>query len=91
MAEPITSRPNEEPVDEARRAALRQMGRYAAYTTPAMTALLISNRADAAVSGRGCRGLNQGTSGKCSSPNPAFGHNQNPVFGQLNKAKKKGK
>ena len=68
-------------VDEGRRAALLKMGGFAAYTAPAMTTLLVAKRAEAATSPGGCRGVNQGTSDKCSNPNPHFGNNDNPVFG----------
>ena len=68
-------------VDERRRAALLKMGGFAAYTAPVMTALLVAERAEAATSPGGCRGVNQGTSNRCSSPNPHFDHNDNPVFG----------
>ncbi|HEX6142328.1 MAG TPA: hypothetical protein VFZ01_06400 [Geminicoccaceae bacterium] len=68
-------------VDEARRSALLKMGRFAAYTAPVMTTLLVANRAAAAASPGGCRGVNQGTSDQCSNPNPHFGNNENPVHG----------
>lgn len=39
-----------ERIDEVRRAAIIRMGRYAAYTAPAMTSLLIAERAMATTS-----------------------------------------
>lgn len=76
-------------LDEGRRAALLKMGGFAAYTAPVMTTLLVANRAEAAASPGGCRGVNGGTSDKCSRPNPHFGHNDNPVFGGYTNGKRK--
>lgn len=70
---------SENNVDEARRSALLRMGRFAAYTAPVMTTLLVAGRAEAVTSGGGCRGV--GASGKCSNPNPHFDNNENPVHG----------
>jgi len=41
-----------EPVDEARRSALRRMARFGAYTAPAMLAMLASEKAVHADSAR---------------------------------------
>lgn len=47
----------ERPVDLERRKAMLKIGRFASYTAPAMTVLLVANRAEAASSGKqGWRG-----------------------------------
>jgi hypothetical protein len=50
MSEPCSS-DDDQHASETRRAALGRMGRYAAYTAPVMTALLIADRVAAATSG----------------------------------------
>lgn len=42
----------EPPVDLERREAMLKIGRFASYTAPAMTVLLVANRAEAASSGK---------------------------------------
>lgn len=45
----------ERPVDFQRRKAMLKIGRFATYTAPAMTVLLVANRAEAASSGKSAK------------------------------------